>query len=168
MSKLYEISDAILELQNIEVGDDESLAEAIANSMEDIEMDLFDKLDNMVKLIINNNSHVVGLATEIKRLQARKKHFDNETEAVKSYILHEIQKMKKKSIKTTLYTLTDALGKTVIKIDDENKIPSAYIIVSMSESPDKRELLKALGALKEGEEIAGCHAEKSPNTLRIK
>lgn len=166
--KLYEIADSIVELQSIEVGDDESLAEAIQNSMEDVEMDLFDKLDNMVKMTLNNDAHLVGIEAEIKRLQARKKFFTNENASVKEYILFVLRKMKKKTLKTTLYTLTDMLGKMKVIIDDEDKIPNAYINIKMVETPDKRELLKALTALEEGEEIAGCHAEKSPNTLRIK
>lgn len=166
--KLYEISAAMLDLQSIEVGKNETLAEAIATSMEDVQMDFNEKLDNMVKMTLNNDSHIAGIDAEVKRLQDRKKSMTIETNSIKAYILHEMQAIKRKTIKTALYTLTDALGKTVVKIDDENKIPSKYINVTMSESPDKRELLKALGALEEGESIAGCHADKSPNTLRIK
>lgn len=162
--KLYELSEQMIELQSIDYEDDASLAEAIANSLEDVTLDFHEKLNNMVKLTLNNGAFINSCDDEIARLQAHKKRLANENAQVKSYILHEMQKLGKKSVNTDLFMLTDVKGSMKVIIDDEDNIPSEYIKIKVTEAPDKTAILKAL---KDGN-IEGCHAEQSDNTLRIK
>ncbi len=84
---LYEITNEILELQQIDIDGDESLDEAIRNSIEGLEMDFYDKTDNIVKLINKMDSDTLTIDNEVKRLQARKVTIKNHKEGVKKYLL---------------------------------------------------------------------------------
>ena len=162
--RLYEISEAILELQSIEVEGEESLEEAIQNSLAELEMDFYEKVDATTKLINQINADVVTVDNEIKRLQDRKKHFNNQVTSIKGYLLNEMEKLEKKSVKTDLFTLTSVKGREKVIIDIESDLPTEYVKIKMTEAPDKVALLKAL---KEGK-IPGCHLDRSDNSLKIK
>lgn len=166
---LYEITNDILELQQIELDGDESLEEAIRNSLEGLEMEFYDKTDNIVKLINKMDSDTLTIDNEIKRLQTRKVTVKNHTEGIKKYLLEEMQKLDKKSIKTPLFSVTSMKGREVVVIDNESELSSGFIKIDVIEKPDKKLLLSALkeAALKDIV-IAGAHIERNPNTLRIK
>ena len=162
--QLYKISESILELQAIETEGEQTLEEAIQNSLAELEMNFYEKVDATTKLINQINADVITVDNEIKRLQDRKKHFNNQVTSIKGYLLNEMEKLEKKSVKTDLFTLTSVKGREKVIIDIESDLPTEYVKIKMTEAPDKAALLKAL---KEGE-ISGCHLERSDNSLKIK
>lgn len=161
---LYEIANEILELQNIETDGDVSLEEAIKNGLDELTLSFNDKIDNIVKLEKYLEGNTLIIDVELERLAARKKSNKSKQEYLKKYMLHEMEKLGKKSVDTGLFKVTSAKGRDKVVIDNEVELPSEYVTVKVSESPNKKELL---AALKEGE-VKGCHLEKSPNNLRIK
>ncbi|MCP3901492.1 MAG: siphovirus Gp157 family protein [Desulfobacteraceae bacterium] len=161
---LYEISEEIKQLESMETEGDQSLEEAIANSLDDLNLDFNEKIDNIVKLNQSMDGDVVLIDAEIKRLQERKQGFKKRQDSLKQYVLNNMKALDKKNIKTALFSVTSMAGRDKIFIDDESKIPSDFINIKVTETPDKKALLKAM---KDGQ-VAGCHLEKSENTLRIK
>lgn len=170
MTALYEISENILELQSIESDGDISLEEALKNSLDELEMDFYDKANNIVKLINQISSDTLTVDNEIKRLQERKQSFKRHQDGLKHYLIIEMEKIDKKTIKTPLFSITSALGREKVIIDNEEDIPSEYIIIKMTESPDKKAILAMLKEMKDGEEslVPGCHIERGENSLKIK
>lgn len=164
MTVLYSIKEEIIKLENIDSEGDESLEEAIHNSLDDLELDFNEKVDNIVKFNQSIDGDINQINSEIKRLQERKKDFTKRQLSMKSYILKNMADLEKKAIKTALFSVTSVAGKDKIIIDDESKIPSDYINIKVVETPDKMSLLKAA---KNGD-IEGCHLEKSDSSLRIK
>jgi len=162
--QLYKISEKIMELLSIDTEGEKGLEEAISEGLQELEVDFYDKVDSIVKYRHQMDVDIVTIDNEIKRLQARKATISYHQEGLSQYLLMEMEKLGKKTITTALFTLTSRLGKNKVFIDNESEIPNVYINIKMSEAPDKRALLKALG---EGE-IKGCHLERGNNTLSIK
>lgn len=164
MTALYAIKEEIIQLQNIENDGDKSLEEAIHNSLDDLNLEFNDKIDNIIKLNQSIDGDLLLIDLEIKRLQSRKQSFKNHQDSLKSYVLKNMDELDKKTIKTALFSVTNVAGKDKVIIDNEGDIPDLFINIKVVESPDKKAILKAL---KDGE-IPGCHIEKSDNSLRIK
>lgn len=162
--KLFEISEQILELLAIESDGEQSLEEAIHEGLESLELDFYDKTDNIVKLIHQISADSLTIDSEIDRLRSRKVTFSNQQAGLKKYLVSEMAKIDKKSIKTPLFSLTSVAGRNKVIIDNETDIPDEYVSIKMTETPDKTALLKALA----DNEIKGCHIEKGDNTIRIK
>lgn len=162
---LYEIKDEIVSLQNIEADGDESLEEAIHNSLDDLQLDFNDKIDNIVKMNQSIDGDISLIDAEIKRLQARKQSFKKRQESMKKYVIKNMQELDKKTIKTALFSVSCVDGRDKVVIDNELEIPSDFVNIKVVESPDKKALLDAI---KSGQNIEGCHVEKSDNNLRIK
>jgi len=161
---LFEIKNEILELENMETDGEQSLEEAIKNSLDDLNLDLNEKVDNLCRLINSIEGSKATISNEIARLGDRKKSCDTRIAGIKQYLLDTVQELNKKSVKTELYTVTNATGRDGIIIDDEKAIPSDFVHVEVVEKIDKKALLKAA----KERIINGCHIEKSKNTLRIK
>lgn len=164
MSALYTIKEEIAALQSMETDGDLSLEEAIHNSLDDLNIEFNEKIDNIVKLNQSIENDVLLINAEIKRLTDRKNKFNDRIDSMKKYILKNMDELNKKSVKTPLFSVTSVKGRDKLIIDNESEIPSDYISIKVIESPDKKALLKAY---KDGE-IKGCHVEQSDNTLRIK
>lgn len=161
---LYKIANEILELQHIETDGDESLVDAIKNSLDDLTMEFNDKVDNIIKLEKHLEGNNLVIDIEAKRLAARKKSNLSKQKYLKEYVLHEMEKLDKKSLDTGLFKVTSAKGRDKVVIDNEIELPSEFVVISVSELPDKKALL---AELKKGE-VKGCHLEKTPNSLRVK
>ena len=164
MIPLYEITEEIRLLESMETDGDESLEDAIHNSLDDLNLDFNEKIDNIVKLNQSMDGDVLLIDNEIKRLQERKQGFKKRQDALKQYVLKNMADLQKKTVKTALFSVTSMAGRYKVFIDDESKIPTDFINIKVVETPDKKALL---AAMKESE-IDGCHLEKSDNTLRIK
>ncbi len=161
---LYDISAEIKKLESMEAEGDKSLEEAIANSLDDLNLSFNEKIDNIIKLEHSMSGDVVLIDAEIKRLQERKEGIKKRQASLKLYVISNMKALHKSNIKTALFSVTNISGRDKVIIDDESKIPNDFINIKITETPDKKALLKAM---KEGS-ISGCHLEKSDNTLRIK
>lgn len=165
MTALYEISKEILAINDIDDEGDESLKEAITNSLDDLKMDFNEKIDNIIKFSKSIDGDISSIDTEIERLKKRRTSFANKQEQLKNYVITNLKAIDQKSIKTPLFTVSTYKGRDKVVVDDVSKIPNSYIGVRVVETPNKVELLKALKA---GQEIPGCHIEQSDTTLKIK
>ncbi len=162
--KLYEIRDEILLLEEIDA-DTPDMAEAIKNSMDDLEMELEEKVDNIIKLMKSIDTDIDVIKGEINRLKNRVNIFNNRKQALKSYVVSTMESIGKKKIETPLYTVSTVKGRDSVIIDNASELPGDYVKVEVIEKPDKTAILKAI---KSGEQLTGAHIEVGAPTLRVK
>ena len=163
MAKLYELTGQIKELQ--ELSDDPEMAQAVADTLEGLEMALEEKAEGILRVIQNRDADLKAIKDEIDRLTVRKKRMENFNKQLKDYLRFNMEASSIKKIECPLFTITLAAGRDVVAIDNADKLPDEYIEIKMVAQPIQARILKALKA---GAEIPGAHIEKSQSSIRIK
>ncbi len=162
MSNLYDLSAQMQDLINL--SDDDEMQQAIEDTLELMSEDFDNKVFDIIKLIKNKQSDIVGIDTEITRLSDRKAIIKSGINSVINYIKSNMEKAGKNKLSNELFNLTLAKGRDVLIIDDEDLIPDEFVNVQTIIKPMKKELLAAA----KNKDIAGVHVEKSAKSLRIK
>jgi len=102
--KLYEIPNAYrILMQQIEESDGE-LSPEVEQSFDGLQENLETKIDSMCCLVREAESEAESFATEIKRLQARKKVAENRAASLKAYMSKSLQAMELDRIKTPRFS----------------------------------------------------------------
>lgn len=161
--KLYEIANEIMTLSEID-DSDESLQEAIKNSLDDLNMEFNDKVDNILKLAQSLDNNVLIVKNEIYRLSERKKSIENKKASLINYLINEMETIGISKVNTDLFTASVRKGRNSVVIDSMEDLPLEYIVTKVTDSANKKALQKAL---KEGD-VPGSHLERGQNTLTIK
>lgn len=164
--RLYEISGAMKNVQ--EMIDEGVPLEQLEDTIKEIECDFKEKAESILFVISNLNAEIEGCKTEETRLSTRRKSKTNQIDRLKSYLLMNIEELKIGKIDNGIMTASVRKGAPALIINDEDKIPMKFKRISTSVSTDKRELLKALKALEEGETIEGAEIGAGKNSLTIK
>ena len=94
--KLYEISEAIREVQNADLPED-----AKRDTLESLECDFEEKADNIACLVKENNAMSKALKEEAKKLLERAKAKDMSSEWLTSYLKESFESNGKTKIETT-------------------------------------------------------------------
>lgn len=162
--KLYEIKEEILKLESIEADGDQSLEEAIKNSLDDLDMEFEEKIENVVMLYKEVERDIDVIKAEVARLNSRKKQFENRIESMKQYVIDSMQALDRKTVKTAKHTISTVSGKDVAVIDDVDKLDENLVVIKVTEAPDKKAILKALLS----GDVEGAHLEKTKTTLMVR
>jgi hypothetical protein len=173
MTALYEMTAELVELNNLmdsfedtdTVGDDGSMALAIRDTLEGMEMAFNDKAVAIVKFAQALEGDTTAIDTEIKRLQERKKRINNRREQLRDYLRHNMEAAGHKKIECPLFTITLAKGRDQVQIADEAALPDEYVRVKTEIKPDKVAIGKAL---KDGATVPGAELVTGPTSLRVK
>jgi chaperonin cofactor prefoldin len=163
MSKLYELTGQLKELENMD--GDEEFAVAIKDTLEAIGGEFNDKALTVTRVALNYNSDIEVLDVEIKRLQDRKKTIKNRHDQLIEYLRYNMEAADIKKVSCPLFTVTLSNGRDVVVIDDEDQLPDEFMRVTTNVAPDKVALLNSL---KNGFEVPGARIEKSKSSIRIK
>lgn len=163
MIHLYEISEQHKALQ-LAIESDDLPAEAVADTFEALEGDFEEKAKSLHLVTKEMEGDFEAVDAEIKRLQARKKTMEIRLDWLRNYLRENMQATGINKISCPLFTITLAKGRDIVIIDNEDKIPTDYVDLETKVKPRKTDILKAL---KEGEDVPGCHIEKSKSSLRI-
>ncbi|NUL36598.1 siphovirus Gp157 family protein [Kosakonia sacchari] len=139
--------------------------EDVADTLEGEEMALGDKFDGIMNLVRNAEGHSNTLAEEMKRLNDRKKFFDNQVKNLKAYVLSCLQAAELKSFKTERNTLSVRKGSVSVVIDNEDLLPDELVDVTTIVAPDKKKIKEAIEA---GQEIKGAHLEIGAESLQVR
>lgn len=161
MQTLYELTDELLAIY--EMAQDEDIdPEAIEGSLEAIQWEFDKKVEGCGMLVKELEGGSNSLANEIKRLQARKKAYDNSIERIKKYVESAMRATGNTKIKTNLFSFGIQKNPPSVVIDDEKNIPVEYLII-------KQEANKSAikDALKAGEQFEWAHMEQTEG-LRIR
>lgn len=129
---LYSLTGNFLALQEMMMDPDID-PEVIQDTIEAMDGDYEEKLNNCGKVITNLSALVAGIDEEEKRLKARKKTINNQIDRLKKNIKESMIALDKKKVKTELYSYTIKGGVPSVVIDNTDKIPKEF----RTPQPDK-------------------------------
>ena len=158
--KLYELTGDLIELENLDLDD-----ESIADTLEAVKGEFSDKAVAILKFTENMNSDIDSLSHEIKRLQERKKVFENRKKRIREYLLYNMEKSGINKIECPYFTASIRKGSESVEVESSELLPDEYITVQVSEVPDKNAIKRDLKA---GKEINGAKLVRGANTITIK
>ncbi len=161
MSKLYEINQTLLNLQETEDGIICTLTGELLTTadLEKLAVEKDKVIENLACWYKELETDADGIDAEIKRLQERKKAKKNKAEQLKKVLADELNG---KKFETAKCAMSFRKSSSVV-VDNEDSIPGGYL-VEQKPKVDKTAIKKALNA---GVEVAGCHLE-TKNNLQIK
>lgn len=103
--KLYELAVQFRELQDM-LEDENVDVEVIQNTLEGIEFEFTEKVENIAKLIKGLEAEEKAIKEEEERLSKRRKALENKREWLKQYLMENMQKVvKRKSENKPFYSL---------------------------------------------------------------
>lgn len=138
---LYNISERyenILEVQN------ELTQGELAAILIDIEDEFNTKAENIAKVIAEFDNQEIALENEIKRLNERKKAVETRKAWLKDYLLINMQRIGKSSIKSDLFTIKVRNNPPSVVLRDENRVPEEFKITKTETKVDKKSLKEFL------------------------
>lgn len=166
MNKLYEIAANLRSaIENgFEEAEDNAIEESEAlKQIDDLNMELGEKLDGITWYIKETDALVKGIDENIKILQARKKAYENKKERLKAYVTDCMNVAGYEKYESAVTKLSFRMSEAV-EIADESKIPDMYMTIKTTKSPNKTALKEAI---LDGEIIDGVVLVKRKN-LQIK
>lgn len=162
---LYQLHEGYLNLVEVleNAGEDENLRELVTNSLNEIEDNIKDKADNVVRFIRNLESEANAIKEEEKRLAEMRKKREKQVENLKQYLFDFTKVADGQKIKGSIFTVSIKKNPASVVVDDLEAIPEEYKRVKTVIEADKTLLKKVL---KDGE-VAGVHLEQK-ESLNIK
>ena len=123
MAKLYELTNQYRVLQEfIEDGDQDGFELALSQIQDSIGL----KLEGYAAVIKNLESDIEGMTKEIKRLQDRKKSYENNIIRMKVSMQEALETVEGNKVKGEKFTFSLRKSETV-HILDENMLPIQYL-----------------------------------------
>ena len=162
---LYQLHEGYLNLVEVleNAGEDDNLRELVTNSLNEVEDNIKDKADNVVRFIRNLESEAGAIKEEEKRLAEMRKKREKQVENLKQYLFDFTKVADGQKIKGSIFTVSIKKNPASVVVDDLEVIPEEYKRVKTVIEADKTLLKKAL---KDGE-VAGVHLEQK-ESLNIK
>ena len=102
---LRELTEEMIELQMI-MSDEEADPQVVNDTMESVMLDFKDKLDDYGTVIRNLEGHTELIASEIKRLQSKKKNIENNIDRMKKRMIECMESIGEKRSEGTLFTFS--------------------------------------------------------------
>lgn len=187
MTQLYALTGQMAELAAMADTDDEGLKQAIQDTMDGIQGEFEVKADNIVMLRRNIEGDIGAIDAEIDRLTELKRIKNNSVTQISEYLRRNMEAANIKSIKRPLFTVTLAMGKEKVIVDNENAVPDDLTSVSTKIAPDKNAIAAKLKEIREHNEAvrkrmsagedcehelipepAWAHLERGESSIRIK
>lgn len=147
--KLYECADALMNLMDDEAATNDQIEEAFSL--------VNDRAGAVAAVCKNLDATSDALDVEIKRLQQMKRTKENRLEWLKSYTIHQMQKMDTEELRSGVHILKIRHNPPAVVIDDEMALPAKYIKIVQEQKIDKAGIKDALKA---GEHVHGAHLER--------
>lgn len=160
MTKLYELTGDMKELEKLDID-----SETLNDTLDGIVCEFNDKAVAILSFAENMNSDIDALSNEIKRLQARKKVFENRKARLREYLLYNMEKSGIPKIECPQFTASLRKGVESVDITDQSKLPDDYVTIEVVEKPDKAAIKRDLKA---GKEISGACLKRGETTIVIK
>lgn len=160
MTALYEIANDYASLTAEDLD-----PEMIADTLEGIEGEFTDKLEQLLSIIKNETAYAAALKAEEKSLSDRRKTAENKIDNIKAYIASSLSTMDKSSFTAGLHKVTvrkPVPSVNVISVDD---LPIEFKEFETTVKVDKN-LIKE--KLKLGETIEGAELKYGKPSVTIK
>lgn len=147
---LYELRTELMTL--LEMAEDPEVdEETLRDTMEAVTGELEEKAEGYGCVIRQMEHDAAALATEIKRLQARKKSIEDNAGKLKTRLQEAMTATGQRKLKTNLFSFTVRKNAPALTVTDEDKIPERYWV--LPEPVLDKTALK--DDLKAGQEIPG-------------
>lgn len=158
---LYEIAGQYRAVLDMEPESDEEIV-AQMNALDELEGEITEKADNIVRYMRNLGAEADALKTEENRLYQKRRAVENKIERLKAYLAAQIMMAGLHELKAGLFKLRFQPTTPAISIIDESVIPEKFWVV-------KREISKTdiKEAIKAGEEVPGIEIQRG-ETLVIR
>lgn len=147
--RLYDITEAYVQLQlRAEDGDD------VSAELEALDGELEKKAEGVLHVLRNLEGDADKIDEEIKRLTAKKRTAENSAQRLRDYLRAGMERSGLTRIKGPTFSITLSDGPVRIEVDDESKLPDAYVRVKRE--PNKQALLanyKETGEILDGTRI---------------
>ena len=161
MASLYELTTQRLALQNKleELNFDvDTITDTILGESTELEAKIVD-----YGYILRNRSGLEAMMlAEVERMQARYNAHEKRTEAIKAWLLQNMQACQISRIDCPAFSVSLKNNPPKVVIDAESLIPDKYMRTPTPKPPMAAPDKKAIGdAIKQGEEVPGCHSEQS-------
>lgn len=141
---LYELTGQLLEL--LEMAEDkDTTPEALADTMEAIQMEMEEKADGYAKIIQTLQADASGLKEEIDRMDKRKKAIESNISRLKRSLQEAMAATGKTKFKTQLFSFSIQKNAPSLDVVDEGLVPEEYRI----KQPDKIDKRGILAYIKE-------------------
>lgn len=161
MTELYKISDAFNDVRDLEGMD----ADTIADTLEGIELEFYDKAENIIGLIKNMKATSEALKSEADSLTKRENALNNKIKRLSDYLLQNMQKTDIKKVERGPHIASTRAGRNIVIIDSVDSLADSHVQVKSEVVPDKTAIM---ASYKAGDKIEGAHIEQSQMTLTIK
>jgi len=163
--KLYELTDAYTSALDLFTDPEQSFnADLIADTLESIELDFDDKVIQTACVIKSMQAEADAIKAAIAPMLARQKAIENRADGIKDYLLHNMQKVGKKQVKSPWLTVNVQASPKAFNVFDESKIPDDFKHEVVTIQTDKA-MIKSL--IITGTPVAGCEVVQGEH-LRIK
>lgn len=160
MSKLYEIANDYAKLM-----DSDFDPEAIADTLEGMEGELTDKIEQLLAICKNESGYAARLKEEAKSLNERAAAIVNKVENIQAYIANSLSTAGLKKVRAGLHQVTVRAPIKSVEITDEGALPPEYVEYETSVKADKLAIKHQLEA---GHDVPGAKLKTGKPSLLIK
>ncbi|AUX72772.1 siphovirus Gp157 family protein [Erwinia pyrifoliae] len=185
-NRTIDLASDMSKLESLAADGGDLTPEMIADTLEGIEAMLEDKFDATMRVIRDFDAKAEACKKEAARVSERKKHWERQACALKSYLLQCLQISERTTFKTTLNTFTARKGGVSLKIDNVDLLPDEFVeshteVVTTTKNDELKKALQELATKIEaaraaGEEpapewlhsIPGAHLETGSPTLQVR
>ena len=135
--KLYELTEAYNQIKDLELTEEEQ-----QSLLDNVEGSIEDKVENVVKLIKDNEGTIEAIKNEVSRLNQMKESLTSKNNSLKRYIDTSMQIIDKDNLSAGLFKISYRKSSSLI-VTDESLIPVQFMkIVPETKTVDKVELKK--------------------------
>ena len=150
MATLYELTEQYTKLLNaIETDDPKLLEDTIAST--GINEDLNKKFEGYGQVINQAKADMNEVSEEIKRLQTKKRTYDNNIKRLKQALIDSLAAVGKDRIKTPLFSFS-IKNTRAVDVTSVEDLPVDYLIPQPSK-PDKKAIKEAIES---GQDVPGA------------
>lgn len=160
MSKLYDIANDYAKLMDSGLEPD-----MIADTIEGIDGELVDKVEQLLAICKNEQFYAVALRNESKSLQERASVVESKISSIKEYIARSLETAGKKSIRAGLHQVTVRVPSRQVDITDASILPIEFVEYETVVKPDKLAIKHQLDA---GIAVPGAQIKLGKPSLIIK
>lgn len=160
---LYDLTGQYLALEEMALDPDID-PQLIEDTMAALDGDIEVKMENYGKLIRNIEAMTEKVDEEKKRLDARKKTYENRIASLKKNMKACMQATGKEKVQTPLFLFYIKQGSESAVIDDESLVPKQF----RTPQPDKIDKAEIRKLLKSGAVLKYAHLEKGETQFIMK
>ena len=162
--KLYELTDSYKSALEL-FSDPEQLFDdaLIADTLESIELDVDEKIINTAAVIKTLQAEAEAIKNAIATMLERQKALESRADGLRSYLLLNMQKAGKTSVKSPWLTVDVHKSPVSVKINEEWLLPREFVTEVVTVKINKTDIKNAWGT----DGIPGCELIQSEH-LRIK